>query len=102
MGFLIVNNAGLRTSALYRGYNGLFPSVHREESTMPLCSGHHAMSLSFRSTPRIHPDIDERQFRVDGGAIKNIYQTTRRRADPCLCALIRLFIVTQLIARLGH
>lgn len=37
--------------------------------------------------PRLSPnlrtrsDIDERQFRVDGGAIKNIYQTARQ-ADP--------------------
>lgn len=30
---------------------------------------------------RTHSDIDERQFRADGGAIKNIYQTARQ-ADP--------------------
>lgn len=37
-----------------------------------------------------YSDIDERQFRVDGGAIKNIYQ-----ADSYLRALIREFLLAR-------
>lgn len=61
-------------------YNGLFPSVHRavDDATLLRPPGHVPWTGFRPQPPCDYSDIDERQFRVDGGAIKNIYQTVRR------------------------
>jgi len=57
--------------------------------------------------PRLSPnlrtrfDIDERQFRVDGGAIKNIYQTARQAdSSPRINPLVHASIIYNRTSKL--